>query len=68
MLEGNGYLAITAENGQEALDKLKTENIDAIISDVLMPEMDGFQLCRAMKEEPGLSHILFIIYTGAYNE
>ena len=68
LLAGNGYQVITAENGQEVLDKLKTGKIDAIISDILMPVMDGFQLCRVVKGDPELVHIPFIFYTASYTE
>ena len=68
LLEGNGYQVIHAENGQEALEILKTEKVDAIISDILMPLMDGFKLCRTIKEDPQIAHIPFIFYSASYTE
>jgi len=68
LLEGYGYTVISAEDGVEALDKLKEEKIDLIISDILLPRMDGFQLCREVKMNPDYNRIPFIFYTAAYTE
>ena len=53
ILKGNGYEVVTAKDGLEALDKLKEGSIDIIISDILMPRMDGFQFCRKCKKDGG---------------
>lgn len=68
LLEGNGFVTITAANGLDALKIVKTEPVDAIISDILMPVMDGFKLCRTVKEDPHLAHIPFIFNTASYTE
>lgn len=68
ILEGNGYQVISVENGREALDRLHSEPVDAIISDILMPVIDGFQFCRTVREDPAFSHIPFIFYTASYTE
>ncbi|GAI95570.1 unnamed protein product, partial [marine sediment metagenome] len=57
-----------AKDGVEALDKLKKEPIGIIISDILMPRMDGFQLCRECKKDDSLKKIPFIFYTATYTE
>lgn len=66
LLKKSGYRTVTAQNGSEALKKLKKNKVDLIISDILMPKMDGFQLCRACKKDDKLSKIPFIFYTATY--
>ena len=68
LLKGNDYETILAKNGVEALDKLRKESMDMIISDILMPKMDGFQLCRECKKNNILKKIPFIFYTATYTD
>lgn len=51
-IEKAGYCVITASNGREALEILEKENVDLIIVDMMMPEIDGLELCKHLKEHP----------------
>ena len=58
------YAVIKAFNGQEALDMIDIENIQLIISDVMMPVVDGFELCKRVKTNFDHSHIPIILLTA----
>lgn len=60
----DNYHVVSAMDGQQALNELENTNIDLIISDVMMPKMDGFELCSIVKKNPNLKHIPFIILTA----
>ncbi len=63
-LRKEGYAVLTANDGQQALDLAKSQPPDLIIADVMMPVMDGFDLCRRVKEIPALRAIPFIFLTA----
>lgn len=58
------YDVITATSGPEALTKLETENPDIVLLDVMMPGMDGFEVCRRIKANPDKAHIPVIMVTA----
>ena len=62
----NNFKVYLANNGEEALKILKKQEVDAILSDILMPVMDGFQLCSKCKSNENLAKIPFIFYTATY--
>ncbi len=68
LLRGHGHDVDSASNGQIALQLAERGVYDLIVSDILMPRMDGFQLCRELKKDDRLRHIPFIFYTATYTE
>jgi CheY-like chemotaxis protein len=68
VLEGAGYEVERAENGASALQKARHHPPDVVISDILMPVMDGYALCREWKADEKLKHIPFIFYTATYTD
>lgn len=64
-----GYDVDTAHNGREALEKLDGGGYDLVISDVWMPEMDGFGLRRALEEQGAaiLDHFIFLTTTDCFD-
>lgn len=61
------YNVHTAKNGREALNVLKRTNINIVVSDVMMPEMDGFELTEKVKSNIEFSHIPVILLTAKVN-
>jgi CheY-like chemotaxis protein len=65
-LEAEGHTALEAADGVEALQILARETVDGVVSDILMPNMDGFSLCHEIRKSERLHALPFIIYTGTY--
>jgi signal transduction histidine kinase/DNA-binding response OmpR family regulator len=63
ILERQGYQVTIATNGVEALESALKNKPDVVISDVVMPEMDGYELCQRIKATPGLKEIPVILVT-----
>src|SRR5215471_4615029 len=63
-LEEFGYATVSASNGQEALEKVAAEAPDLILLDVMMPVMDGFTVCRILKENDETRLIPIVIMTA----
>ena len=65
-LEAKGHQVIAATDGLEALAALGREKVDAIISDILMPRMDGYRLCYEVRKNTRLQAVPFIFYSATY--
>ncbi len=67
-VSGAGYDVCTAADGQEAWDKIKTEDPDVIVLDVTMPKMDGWQVLHKLRENPPSKKWQPVIIVSALNE
>ena len=63
-LERHGYQVETANNGAQALQKIKESRPDLLVSDVMMPEMDGFELLANIRRDPSLMDLPVIMLTA----
>jgi len=63
-LRAAGYDVVLAHDGQEGLEKAKTENPDLMILDLMLPKMDGFKVCGLLKSDARYKKIPIIIYTA----
>ena len=68
LLRGHGHIVDSASSGQRALELAQRGNYDVIVSDILMPQMDGFQLCRELKKTERLRHIPFVFCTATFTD
>ncbi|MBU1196612.1 MAG: response regulator [Proteobacteria bacterium] len=68
VLTASGYEVLAAGNGLQALAILENQTPDLIISDILMPEMDGYTLCRNIRTDNRFSSIPLIFYTATYTD
>ena len=68
VLVKNGYRVTGVANGRQALDALDTEYYDMIISDIMMPEMDGYTLVRMLREAGSTTPVLMITAKDAFDD
>lgn len=66
-LESLGHEVVQASDGVEALAILERERVDGVISDILMPRMDGYRFCMELRQRPDIGHLPFVLYTSTYN-
>ncbi len=64
LLEREGYEVSTAENGAQALERIKTQPPDLVLLDVMMPVMDGIEACKRLKDDPDTRLIPIVIMTA----
>jgi PAS domain S-box-containing protein len=67
-LEQAGFQVITALDGKQAYEAAKLMRPDAIVSDVLMPRLDGFRLALAVRQDPELQHLPLVLISAAFTE
>jgi class 3 adenylate cyclase/CheY-like chemotaxis protein len=65
ILAPRGYRVSSANSGREALATVAAESIDLILLDILMPEMDGYAVCRALRAEPSTSFLPVVMITAS---
>jgi CheY-like chemotaxis protein len=63
LLSGHGYELDMAENGVQALEKIKSFNPDLVLMDIMMPEMDGIECCRQIKNNESMNDIKVVMVT-----
>lgn len=68
ILQANGYDVVTASSGMEGIQKVKEEKPDLVLLDVVMPDIDGFEVCRLLREDDSNNLMPIIILTGQDNE
>ena len=61
--KGTPYQCVTASDGQEAVEKAKQEQPDLILMDVVMPRMNGFEACKAMRQQQSTRDIPIVLVT-----
>lgn len=66
-LEVEGHIVVEAGNGVDALEVLSGEPVDGVISDILMPRMDGYRLCLEVRRDPRMAQLPLVLYTSTYN-
>jgi CheY-like chemotaxis protein len=65
-LSFNGYSVLTARNGHDALDLVKTHQPSLVISDILMPKMDGYTMAYKLRTQPSTRHIPIVFLSATY--
>ncbi len=67
-LEYDGVELLTATNGEEALESIRAEAPDLVLLDVMMPKMNGFDVCHTVKKQMGWNHVRIILLTAKGQE
>ena len=63
-LEANNYAVLSASEGQEGLNKARTEKPDLVILDLMLPKLDGYKVCRMLKFDESYKSIPIIMFTA----
>lgn len=68
VLSRNGFTAIPAKDGQDALEKMEKEYVDLVVSDIMMPRVDGYALVRALRENDDRIPVLMITAKDSFQD
>lgn len=68
MLEKEGYQVIQAQNGKVGIEKAKKESPDIVVTDLIMPEKNGFDVCRGVRANPATANTPILILTAMGDE
>ncbi len=68
MLESEGFECLLAYDGEDALLKARTENPDLILLDIMLPKINGYQVCRLLKSDEEYKHLPIIMLTAKVQE
>src|SRR5512137_2301253 len=63
---GEDYRVVTADNGEDALLRAREARPDIVLADAVMPRMNGYELCQALKADPQLAEIPVLLLTGTF--
>ena len=63
VLQARGHRVVRARSGVDALEAIRADAPDAVVSDVLLPRLDGFALCRRLREDPAFLHLPFVLHS-----
>lgn len=67
-LRREGYMVLTSETGEQALTLTRTKTPDLVVLDLMLPGMDGLEVCKRLKTDPGLQHIPVVMLTAKGEE
>ncbi|MCW6038255.1 response regulator [Spirulina subsalsa FACHB-351] len=68
LLKGSGLTVAVASNGLEAIEQMKEYSPDIVVLDIVMPEMNGYELCRRIKSDPKTQHVPVVMCSSKGEE
>jgi len=68
VLAPRGYDVLTASSGEEALATIESDDVDLVLCDIVMPGMDGYQVCRTIRERPATAYLPVVMVTASGDE
>ena len=68
LMKKEGYNVFIARDGREALDIIESDTPEVVVLDIMMPEVDGYEVCTAIKTDPNLEHIKVIFLSSKVKE